>query len=127
MKARVPLNKKQEDEIFRVSRKFIKEGMETVQEDVDCLWLMTLRETFGFGEKRLRRLYKRLYEVRQEYMTYYESDGYDGLVEIAARRDLRNIGIDIAELKKDKPVLVDTTFSRTVEEDKKRFRRRNHV
>ena len=45
-------------------------------------------------------------------MEFYESDGYDGLIELAAKHKLRDLGVDIDELQKDMPRLVKTEFTK---------------
>ena len=113
MKARtMVLTKAQEKEIARLSRHYIAEGMTAIQKDLDALWLMAIASTFEVESEELERVYKELYALRAEYMEFYESDGYDGTIELAARRNLHNLGIDIEELQKDMPRLVKTEFTK---------------
>ena len=107
---RPQFSKEQQREICRVSRHYITEGMKAIQKDLDALWLVTIARELELDEDRLKAVYKALYEVREEYMEFYESDGYDGLIEIAAKHELRRIGIDIDEWHKD---LIKTTFTKT--------------
>lgn len=111
MLARKPcLTKQQEREIVRLSRHYIAEGMTAIQKDLDALWLMAIASTFEVEPEELEAVYKELYAIRAEYMEFYESDGYDGLIELAAKHELRRIGIDIDEWHKD---LIKTTFTKT--------------
>ena len=103
-------SKDQEREICRVSRHYISEGMKAIQKDMDALWLITIARELDADEDKLKAVYKALYEVREEYMEFFESDGYDGIVEIAAKHELMKIGIDIDEWHKD---LIKTTFTKT--------------
>ena len=113
MLARKPcLTKQQEREIVRLSRHYIAEGMTAIQKDLDALWLMAIASTFEVEPEELEAVYKELYAIRAEYMEFYESDGYDGLVETAAKIKLRNLGVDIDELQKDMPRLVKTEFTK---------------
>lgn len=113
MLARKPcLTKQQEREIVRLSRHYIAEGMTAIQKDLDALWLMAIASTFEVEPEELEAVYKELYAIRAEYMEFYESDGYDGLIEIAAKHKLRDLGVDIDELQKDMPRLVKTEFTK---------------
>ena len=113
MLAKVPsLTKRQEREIVRLSRHYITEGMTAIQKDLDALWLMAIASTFEVEPEELEAVYKELYAIRAEYMEFYESDGYDGLIEIAAKHKLRDLGVDIDELQKDMPRLVKTEFTK---------------
>lgn len=113
MKARTMiLTKAQEKEIVRLSRHYIAEGMTAIQKDLDALWLMAIASTFEVEPEQIKAVYEELYAIRAEYMEFYESDGYDGTIELAARRNLHNLGIDIEELQKDMPRLVKTEFTK---------------
>ena len=113
MKARAMiLTKAQEKEIVRLSRHYIAEGMTAIQKDLDALWLMAIASTFEVEPEELEAVYKELYAIRAEYMEFYESDGYDGLIELAAKHKLRDLGVDIDELQKDMPRLVKTEFTK---------------
>ena len=113
MLARKPcLTKSQEKEIVRLSRHYIAEGMTAIQKDIDCLWLMAIASTFEVEPEELEAVYKELYAIRAEYMEFYESDGYDGLVETAAKIKLRNLGVDIDRLQEELPRLVKTEFTK---------------
>ena len=113
MLARKPcLTKQQEREIVRLSRHYIAEGMTAIQKDLDALWLMAIASTFEVEPDELEAVYRELYAIRAEYMEFFESDGYDGLVETAAKIKLRNLGVDIDELQKDMPRLVKTEFTK---------------
>lgn len=113
MLARKPcLTKNQEKEIVRLSRHYIAEGMTAIQKDLDALWLMAIASTFEVEPEELEAVYKELYAIRAEYMEFYESDGYDGLIELAAKHKLRDLGVDIDELQKDMPRLVKTEFTK---------------
>ena len=113
MKARtMVLTKAQEKEIVRLSRHYIAEGMTAIQKDLDALWLMAIASTFEVEPEELEAVYKELYAIRAEYMEFYESDGYDGMIECAAKHKLRDLGVDIDELQKDMPRLVKTEFTK---------------
>lgn len=105
-------SKAEEKEIIRISRHYIAEGMTAIQKDLDCLWLMAIASSFDLEPEQIEAVYRELYAVRAEYMEFYESDGYDGTIELAARRNLHNLGIDIEELQKDMPRLVKTEFTK---------------
>lgn len=104
------MSKEQEKTICRVSRQYISQAMRDIQKDLDALWLVTIARELEVDEDRLKSLYRALYEVREEYMEFFESDGYDGLIEIAARHELMKIGIDLNEWHQD---LVKTTFTKS--------------
>ena len=104
------LSKAQEQTICRVSRQYISQAMRDIQKDIDALWLVTIARELEVDENRLKSLYRALYEVREEYMEFFESDGYDGLIEIAARHELMKIGIDLNEWHQD---LIKTTFTKS--------------
>ena len=106
------LTARQKQQIAHLSRHYIAEGMTAIQKDLDALWLMAIASTFEVEPEELERVYKELYALRAEYMEFYESDGYDGTIELAARRNLHNLGIDIEELQKDMPRLVKTEFTK---------------
>lgn len=113
MLARKPcLTKSQEKEIVRLSRHYIAEGMTAIQKDLDCLWLMAIASSFDLEPEQIEAVYRELYAVRAEYMQFYESDGYDGMCEIAARHNLRNLGVDIDRLQEELPRLVKTEFTK---------------
>jgi len=105
-------SKAEEKEIIRISRHYIAEGMTAIQKDTDCLWLMAIASTFDLEPEQIEAVYRELYAVRAEYMEFYESDGYDGLVELAARHKLRNLGVDIDRLQDELPRLIKTEFSK---------------
>ena len=126
MLAKVPsLTKRQEREIVRLSRHYIAEGMTAIQKDLDALWLMAIASTFEVEPEELEAVYRELYAIRAEYMEFYESDGYDGLVETAAKIKLRNLGVDIDELQKDMPRLVKTEFTKGETQHLREARERN--
>ena len=107
---RSKLTSDQKKEICHVSRQYIAQGMRDIQKDLDALWLVTIARELEVDDDRLKAVYKALYEVREEYMEFYESDGYDGIPEIAARKELHDMGIDLDEWHKD---LVKTEFTKT--------------
>lgn len=116
-------SKDQKDEIWRICKEHIREGVKDACLDVDALWLLAVSQEFGFGQKRLERLYDKVYALRQEYIEFTGSDGYDGMVEIGCRKALHDIGCDIEEMHKDKPYLIDCSFSTRYEESKSMPRR----
>lgn len=85
-----------------------------IQLDLDAVFLLACRKTFGLGPKRLRRLYQNYFEMRREFMEFYESDGFDGAVDIAADMELKNAGFDVKEIYKEiGDARIDYSFSKT--------------
>ena len=119
------LNKAQQKEIVRLSRHYIAEGMTSIQKDIDCLWLMAIASSFDLEPEQIEAVYRELYAVRAEYMEFYESDGYDGMCETAARIKLRNLGVDIDRLQDELPRLVKAEFTKGETQHLREARERN--
>lgn len=103
---------------MRILNRQIRENVATeiskIQLDLDSLFLLACRKTLGFGPKRLRRLYQNYFEMRREFIEFYQSDGFDGASEIAAKMELKNIGFDLdAVYKEIGETRIDYRFTNT--------------
>ncbi len=67
--------------------------------DIDSMVLYTLATEFGFGKKRLRRMYEALKKGHDALLEYYHMDPKDG--PYLARRKLKEIGVDIEQWDKE--------------------------
>lgn len=98
MKARVnQLTCEQRKAINKVVRQNVSEQMVNIQFQLDALWLNALRRSLGWGPKRLKRIYKEYFDMRREFINFYESDGYDGMPESASVMELHNVGCDVRD------------------------------
>ena len=65
--------------------------------DISILW--ALRETFGFGKKRLERFYTNWLRTHIHMIDRYQTDGDESHYWVMEAR-LREIGVDIDKLQK---------------------------
>ena len=66
---------------------------------IEIMLLYTLHIELGFGKKRLKRFYKKMIQNYKEMCKFYEMDDT-----FPAECKLRDIGIDIDELRKENGV-----------------------
>lgn len=67
--------------------------------EIDAVVLWLLHEEFGFGEKRLKKLYSRLKPAIDELINRYQMDEEDGPWLCTTK--LKNYGIDLEEWKNE--------------------------
>lgn len=80
------------DQLIEYDKKHMRE--------VDAIVLLELRSLFGFGEKRLRRLYFHFGEAINALLARYELAKEDD-VWLATRRLKDEVGIDLVEWEKE--------------------------
>lgn len=73
----------------------------------DACFLFTMHQKFGWGKRRLRKLFEAFDEVMQDMMNYYEcapittqTGQFD--VEFYAVENLKKIGVDIEKWRKER-------------------------
>lgn len=65
---------------------------------VYAVWKESIIAKRRNGKKRMLRLYKIMFEVREEMKNWYQADEDDGITETAMRFELRRAGIDVEEM-----------------------------
>ena len=83
----------------RIIRNSIVEEMEWISEHCDLLTLVALHEEFGFGAERLRKLFKKISTLHDDFKAKYISADdtklYAGRCDTYAMKEyLRRIGFD---------------------------------
>ena len=68
--------------------------------DSDASLLWAIHEVFGFGKKRLRRLWEKQYNLHRELRSYYAAEDYEEMGWIY-REKLKNIGVDVEDWYKE--------------------------
>ena len=80
--------------------RLVEEANELLCRKMDGLWLYTMHVTFGFGKKRLTRLYWAMIEnyekVIKRYNRMCDNDDVEWFV---MNKRLKEIGIDVKELQ----------------------------
>lgn len=71
--------------------------------ELDTAWVYAIRKVtkaakMPFGKKRILRIYKAMFEAREELKEWFQADADDGIVETAMRFELRRNGIDVEEM-----------------------------
>lgn len=80
--------------------RLVYESNEELCRKMDGLWLYTLHEEFGFGHKRLNRLYWAMIEnYRKVMLRYNRMADNDDTEWYAMEKHLRDIGIDLKKLQ----------------------------
>ena len=78
----------------------------------DAMWLYALARAYGWRKKRLERVYKTFYLLRQRDKARANGDGYGGYIESEAVRWLREWGVDMETLSKMGEPVVRTEVRR---------------
>lgn len=84
---------------LRVAEEIHKQ-MESYEIQYDAMWLWAVARRLGWGKKRLTELYKAFYSLREEDKNFFEANGYEGLLESVAYKELLRMGVDVEELHK---------------------------
>ena len=80
--------------------RLVEEANELLCRKMDGLWLYTMHVTFGFGKKRLTRLYWAMIENFEKVIKRYNRMCDDDDVEwFVMNKRLKEIGIDVKELQ----------------------------
>lgn len=80
--------------------RLVEEANELLCRKMDGLWLYTMHVTFGFGKKRLLRLYWAMIENYHRLLARYNRMCDDDDMQwFIMERHLREIGIDLKELQ----------------------------
>lgn len=74
----------------------------------DALWLYALARAYGWRKKRLERVYRIFYILRQRDKARANGDGYGGKIESEAIKWLKTWGVDMEELSKEGEPVVKT-------------------
>lgn len=103
MKAIIPPSARAVKEMRReIHRQCIAET-EKYEIELDTAWIYAIRKVtkaakMPFGKIRLKRIYKVMFEAREEMKEWYQAEADDGIVETAMRFELRREGIDVEEM-----------------------------
>ena len=90
-----------EAEAERMAKQAIDEMNRKNEDEIDAMVLYILHEEFGFGEKRLKKFYNCFADGLRELGERYQMNEYDDRLWLCQRK-LKEIGIDIPELRKEK-------------------------
>jgi hypothetical protein len=67
--------------------------------DIDSIFCYSMHELYGFGQKRLKRLYLKMQEYRNEMLKHYDPNNEDpDISEYVMRRRLSECGIDMKDI-----------------------------
>ena len=82
--------------------RLVEEANDLLCQKMDALWLYTMHVTFGFGKKRLTRLYWAMIDnfekVIKRYNRMCDNDDVEWFV---INKRLKEIGIDVKELQEE--------------------------
>ena len=90
-----------EAEAERMAKQAIDEMNMKNEDELDAMALYILHEEFGFGKERLKRFYNRFADGLRELGERYQMNEYDDRLWLCQRK-LKEIGIDISELRKER-------------------------
>ena len=93
--------KAMEAEADRMAKLAIDEMNRQNEDELDAMALYILHEEFGFGKQRLIRFYNSFAKSLRELGERYQMNEYEDRLWLCKRK-LKEIGIDISELKKEK-------------------------
>lgn len=99
MKSRYGFTSQGKKAMVREINRQILEQQNKFIEDIDAMILWTLHIELGFGKKRLKRFYNAVIRNYREMCKFYEMDDT-----YPAEYKLREIGVDLDELRKENEV-----------------------
>lgn len=97
MKARYGFNSQSNAAMKKEIRRQIAEQEEVYIRGIDVMFLWALHKEFGFGKERLIRAYKAIGREYEAMRKFFETDEV-----FPAEFKLREIGVDISELRDEK-------------------------
>ena len=106
MKAIIPPSARAAKEMRReIHRQCISE-VEKYEIEFDTSWVYAIRKVSKeikrpIGKKLMLRIYKAMFEAREEMKEWYQADEDDGIVETAMRFELRREGIDVEKMYRE--------------------------
>lgn len=106
MKAIIPPSARAVKEMRReIHRQCIAET-EKYEIELDTAWAYAIRKVSKeikrpIGKKLMLRIYKAMFEAREEMKEWYQADEDDGIVETAMRFELRRDGIDVEKMYRE--------------------------
>lgn len=90
-----------EAEADRMAKLAIDEMNRKNEDELDAMALYILHEEFGFGKQRLIKFYNSFAKGLRDLGERYQMNEYDDRLWLCTRK-LKEAGIDISELKKEK-------------------------
>ena len=99
MKSRYGFTSQGKKAMVREINRQILEQEDKFSRGIEIMVLWTLYKELGFGKKRLKRFYKAIIQNYKDMCKFYEMDDT-----FPAECKLRDIGIDVDELRKENEV-----------------------